>query len=70
MNMSKILEFYNNTTPEEKCQLLNMMARDIIIPYRKKNGIHDYELCEENPVSMNGTAFQLNTKEFSKHCNS
>jgi len=68
--MSKILEFYNNTTPEEKCQLLNMMARDIIIPYRKKNGIHDYELCEENPVSMNGTAFQLNTKEFSKHCNS
>ena len=70
MNMNIILEFYNNTTPEEKKQLLNMMARDIIIPYRKKDGIHDYELCDENPVSMNGTAFQLNTKEFSKHCNS
>ena len=70
MNTKKILEFYNNTTPEEKCQLLNMMARDIIIPYRKKDGIHDYELCDENPVSMNGTAFQLDTKEFSKHCNS
>ena len=24
----------------------------------------------ENPVSMNGTAFQLNTKEFTKYCNS
>ena len=70
MNMNIILEFYNNTTPEEKKQLLNMMARDIIIPYRKKDGIHDDELCEENPFSMNGTAFQLNTKEFSKHCNS
>ena len=68
--MNIILEFYNNTTPEEKKQLLTMMARDIIIPYRKKDGIHDYELCDENPVSMNGTAFQLNTKEFSKHCNS
>ena len=70
MSISKILEFYNNTTPEEKCQLLNMMARDISIPYQKEDGTHDYELCEENPVCMNGTMFQLNTKEFSKHCNS
>jgi len=70
MSISKILEFYNNTTPEEKCQLLNMMARDISIPYQKEDGTHDYELCEENPVCMNGTSFQLNTREFSKHCNS
>ena len=70
MSISKILEFYNNTTPEEKCQLLNMIARDISIPYQKEDGTHDYELCEENPVCMNGTMFQLNTKEFSKHCNS
>lgn len=70
MSFKKILEFYNNTTPEEKCQLLNMMARDISIPYKKKDGIHDHELCDENPVCMNGTSFQLNTKEFIKYCNS
>ena len=70
MNTKKLLEFYNNTTPEEKCHLLNMMADQISIPVQKKDGIHDYELCDENPVSMNGTAFQLNTKEFSKYCNS
>ena len=47
-----------------------MMARDISIPYKKKDGIHDHELCDENPVCMNGTSFQLNTKEFTKYCNS
>ena len=70
MNTKKLLEFYNNTTPEEKCQLLNMMARDISIPVQKEDGTHDMELCKENPVCMNGTSFQLNTEEFSKHCNS
>jgi|TARA_R110001632_G_scaffold53793_1_gene132183 hypothetical protein len=70
MDFKKILEFYNNTTPEEKCQLLNMMARDISIPVQKEDGTHDYELCDENPVCMNGTSFQLNTKEFTKYCNS
>ena len=70
MDFKKILEFYNNTTPEEKCQLLNMMARDISIPVQKEDGTHDYELCDENPVCMNGTSFQLHTEEFSKHCNS
>jgi hypothetical protein len=70
MNTKKILEFYNNTTPEEKCQLLNMMARDISIPVQKEDGTHSMELCKENPVCMNGTSFQLNTEEFSKHCNS
>ena len=68
--MSKILEFYNQTTNEEKCQLLNMMAEQISIPIQKEDGTHDMELCKENPVCMNGTSFQLNTEEFSKHCNS
>ena len=70
MDFEKILEFYNNTTPEEKCQLLNMMARDISIPVQKEDGTHDMELCKENPVCMNRTSFQLNTEEFSKYCNS
>ena len=67
MNTKKLLEFYNNTTPEEKCQLLNMMARDISIPVQKEDGTHSMELCKENPVCMNGTSFQLNTEEFYKH---
>ena len=70
MKFEKILDFYNQTTNEEKCHLLNMMASQITIPIQKKDGTHSMELDQENPVCMNGTFFQLNTEEFSKHCNS
>jgi hypothetical protein len=46
------------------------MADQISIPVQKEDGTHSMELCKENPVCMNGTSFQLNTEEFSKHCNS
>ena len=52
MNMSKILEFYNNTTPEEKKQFLNMMARDITIPYKKEDGIHESCFYERYSISI------------------
>ena len=32
MKFEKILDFYNQTTNEEKCHLLNMMASQITIP--------------------------------------
>lgn len=32
MRLKKIVKFYNETTPIEKCQLLFMMAKDISGP--------------------------------------
>ena len=62
--MSKILEFYNNTTPEEKCQLLNMMARDITIPTENKD-LKNYlqDIIEEN-VNLLNPNYKDNWKNF------
>ena len=59
----KILKFYNNTTPEQKCQLLNMMAKDIMVPIKKEDGVHCLSLDCEAPICLNGTFFQINTEE-------
>ena len=40
IRFKKILTFYNETTPEEKCQLLNMMAKDISVPVKYEDGFH------------------------------
>ena len=66
MRIKKIVKFYNETTPEEKCQLLLMMAKDIYVPVRKKDGVHVLELDDEVPVCMNGASYQLNTEELYK----
>jgi hypothetical protein len=63
MKIKKILKFYQETSPEEKCQLLNMIAKDICVPVQKDDGCHVLELDEEVPVCMNGTFFQINIKE-------
>jgi len=63
MKIKKILKFYQETSPEEKCQLLNMMAKDIIVPIKKEDGIHCLELNKEIPVCMNGAFYQFNTNE-------
>ncbi len=61
--MKKVIDFYNETTAEEKCYLLLLMAKDIMIPIRKEDGIHCLGLDEDAPVCLNGTAFQINTEE-------
>jgi len=66
MKIKKILKFYQETTPEEKCQLLNMMAKQIMIPIKKDDGVHCLELDEEVPICMNGTFYQINTEELYK----
>lgn len=62
MKTNELIKFYNSTTPEEKSQLLYMMAKDIMIPVTRKDGVYCEELDMENPVVMNGTMFQLNIK--------
>ena len=63
MRLKKIVKFYNETTQHEKCQLLFMMAKDIMIPIKKVDGIHCVELDKEVPVCLNGTAFQFNIED-------
>jgi len=66
MRIKKILKFYNETSPVEKCQLLNMMADQIMIPIEKEDGVHCLELDKEVPVCMNGSYYQINTEELYK----
>ena len=61
--MKKVIDFYNETTAEEKCYLLMLMAKDIIVPVEKEDGVHIMDLDDEAPVCMNGTAFQINTED-------
>ena len=61
--MKKVIDFYNTTTAEEKCYLLMLMAKDIIVPVEKEDGVHIMDLDDEAPVCMNGTAFQINTED-------
>ena len=62
----KLLNFYNETTPEEKCHFLNMMAKDINIPVLRPDGLHCENLDMENPIHMNGTLYQLNLENENK----
>ena len=64
MRHKKILKFYQETTPEEKCHFLNMIAKNICVPVQKEDGCHVLELDEEVPVCMNGTFYQINTEDF------
>ena len=61
--MKKVIDFYNETTADEKCYLLMLMAKDIIVPVEKEDGVHIMDLDDEAPVCMNGTAFQINTED-------
>ena len=61
--MKKVIDFYNETTADEKCYLLLLMAKDIIVPVEKEDGVHIMDLDDEAPVCMNGTAFQINTED-------
>ena len=64
MKNDKVLEFYLNSTPNDRLRFLNMISKDIIIPTINKDGISQENLWDENPISLNGTLFQLNTEEF------
>tara|TARA_R100001126_G_scaffold73133_1_gene42768 strand:+ start:140 stop:355 length:216 start_codon:yes stop_codon:yes gene_type:complete len=60
----EVVDFYNNTTSEQKCYLLLLMSKDIMIPVQKEDGVHCLGLDPEAPVCMNGTAFQINTEDW------
>jgi|TARA_R100001460_G_scaffold78150_1_gene119113 hypothetical protein len=58
----KVIDFYNNTTNEQKCYLLLLMSKDIMVPVEYEDGVHCLGLDDEAPVCMNGAAFQINTE--------
>lgn len=62
----KVVDFYNTTTNEQKCYLLLLMSKDIMVPVEYEDGVHCLELDDEAPVCMNGTAFQINTIDLYK----
>ena len=66
MKINNVIKFYQETTPEEKCHFLNMIAKNICVPVQKEDGCHVLELDEETPICMNGTFYQINTEEFYK----
>ena len=68
MNAKLINDFYNKSTPEEKVQLLWLLAKDITVPVTKfdedgKRYVDMMELDEEIPVVLNGTMYQFNLED-------
>ena len=66
MEKNIALEFYLNSTPNDRLNFLLMIQKDITIPIEIEGGISEETLWEENPICLNGTSFQLNTEEFGK----
>ena len=64
--MEKVIDFINKTTNEEKLFLLDRSAKDICIAHyhTDKKSIEVMGLCDVSPTAINGTSFQLNTKDF------
>ena len=64
--MDKVIDFINKTTNEEKLFLLDRLAKDICVAHyhTDKKSIEVMGLCDVSPTAMNGTSFQLNTKDF------
>ena len=65
--MKKAIEFYNNTTPKERVDFLNLIAKDLSIAVEiqsKLSGrdLHCLELEDEFPVCLNGGMIQLNVE--------
>jgi hypothetical protein len=63
----KVVDFYNETTAEQKCYLLLLMSKDIMIPVEYEDGVHCLQLDDEAPVCMNGTTYQINTENLYKN---
>ena len=63
----KVIDFYNETTSEQKLFLLELMSKDIFVPVQKEDGVHCLGLDQEVPVCMNGTAFQINTEDWKSY---
>ena len=64
--MDKVIDFINKTTNEEKLFLIQNLCRNICIAHyhTDKKSVEVMDLCDISPVVMNGTSFQLNTREF------
>lgn len=63
----KVVDFYNDTTNEQKLFFLELMRKDIFVPVQKEDGVHCLGLDQEVPVCMNGTAFQINTEDWKSY---
>lgn len=63
----KVVDFYNETTNEQKLFFLELISKDIFVPVQKEDGVHCLGLDQEVPVCMNGTAFQINTEDWKSY---
>ena len=64
--MDNVIDFINKTTNEEKLFLIERLAKDIRIAHyhTDKKSVEVMGLCDVSPTVMNGTSFQLNTRDF------
>jgi hypothetical protein len=66
--MKKAIEFYNNTTPKERVDFLNLIAKDLSIAVEieaygiTQGGMHCLDLDDELPICINGGMIQLNVE--------
>ena len=65
--MKKAIEFYNNTTPKERVDFLNLIAKDLSIAVEVSNTdkavrVHCLDLDDEYPICINGGMIQLNVE--------
>lgn len=67
IDFDKVLDFYNNSTPVEKCQFLIMISERIMVPIQKDKYVDCMNLDKEVPVVMNGPYFQINTEDLYKN---
>ena len=63
----KVVDFYNETTNEQKLFFLELISKDIFVPVQKEDGVPCLGLDQEAPVLMNGTAFQINTEDWKSY---
>ena len=61
------LDFYNNSTPQQRCDFLSLIAKDIMVAVKTKDGIHCLSLDNETSTCINGSLIQLNTEPLSNN---
>jgi len=64
INHKKVIRFFNNSTPEELCYLIYLMADKINVPIKRKGVTKVLGLDQDYPVIMNGICYQINTEDF------
>ena len=60
----KVIKHFNKWDNHQKLFFIQLLATDIIVPVKEKEGVTIYELDIEVPVILNGTGFQINIEKW------